>query len=244
MLKLENLHVSIDGRLVLRGVDLEIGDGEVHVLFGPNGSGKTSLAMSILGYPGYRVLSGRIIFDGVDITDKPMDERVRMGIGVVFQNPPKIYGVRLKDLIKMISKSKLSGAEISGLMDRLNIDSSLLNRYLNVGFSGGEIKRSEIALVLAMKPRLMVLDEPDSGVDLDNLQLIGRELAENFEDRSGLIITHHGYILNYVKPVKAHVMINGVIVCDGDPEKILNRIKESGYRWCRRCYEMKMSERL
>ena len=198
MLKLENLHVSIDGRLVLRGVDLEIGDGEVHVLFGPNGSGKTSLAMSILGYPGYRVLSGRIIFDGVDITDKPMDERVRMGIGVVFQNPPKIYGIRLKDLIKMISKSKLNSAEISGLMDRLNIDSNLLNRYLNVGFSGGEIKRSEIAQVLAMKPKLMILDEPDSGVDLDNLQLIGRELAENFKDRSGLIITHHGYILNYV----------------------------------------------
>ena len=93
MLKLENLHVSIDGRLVLRGVDLEIGDGEVHVLFGPNGSGKTSLAMSILGYPGYRVLSGRIIFDGVDITDKPMDERVRMGIGVVFQNPRRSMGL-------------------------------------------------------------------------------------------------------------------------------------------------------
>ena len=152
LLKLENLHVSIDGRLdgrlVLRGVDLEICDGEVHVLFGPNGSGKTSLAMSILGYPGYKVISGRIIFDGVDITDKPMEERVKMGIGAVFQNPPKIYGVRLKDLIKIISKSRLNSAEISGLMDRLNIDSSLLNRYLNVGFSGGEIKRSEIAQVL------------------------------------------------------------------------------------------------
>ena len=244
MLKIENLHVSIDGRLVLRGVDLEIDDGEIHVLFGPNGSGKTSLAMSILGYPGYRVLSGRIIFDGVDVTDKPMEERVRMGMGVVFQNPPKIYGIRLKDLIKIISKSKMSGAEISGLMDRLNINSSLLNRYLNVGFSGGEIKRSEIAQVLTMKPKFMILDEPDSGVDLDNLQLIGRELAENLKDRSGLIITHHGYILNYVKPVKAHVMINGVIVCDGESETILNRIKESGYRWCERCYEMRRSERL
>ncbi|RLG06269.1 MAG: Fe-S cluster assembly ATPase SufC [Thaumarchaeota archaeon] len=244
MLKIENLHVSIDGRLVLRGVDLEIGDGEIHVLFGPNGSGKTSLVMSILGYPGYRVLSGKISFDGVDITDKPMDERVRMGIGVVFQNPPKIYGIRLKDLIKVVSKSKMNSVEISGLMDRLNIDSSLLNRYLNVGFSGGEIKRSEIAQVLTMKPKFVILDEPDSGVDLDNLQLIGRELAENLRDKSGLIITHHGYILKYVKPVKAHVMINGVIVCDGEPEKILNRIKESGYRWCRRCYEMRRSERL
>ena len=112
MLKIENLHVSIDGRLVLRGVDLEIDDGEIHVLFGPNGSGKTSLAMSILGYPGYRVLSGRISFDGVDITDKPMEERVRMGMGVVFQNPPKIYGIRVKDLIKIISKSKMRCAEI------------------------------------------------------------------------------------------------------------------------------------
>lgn len=244
MLKIQNLHVSISGRLVLRGVNLEIGDRETHVLFGPNGSGKTSLVMSILGYPGYKVLSGRMIFDGVDITDKPMNERVKMGIGVVFQNPPKVYGIRLKDLIRIISKSKTNGAEISGLMDRLNINSSLLNRYLNVGFSGGEIKRSEIAQVLAMKPKLIILDEPDSGVDLDNLQLIGKELSKNLRDKSGLIITHHGYILRYVESVRAHVMVNGVIVCSGEPEKILNRIKENGYRWCEKCYEMTRSERL
>lgn len=244
MLKIQNLHVSISGRLVLRGVNLEIGDRETHVLFGPNGSGKTSLVMSILGYPGYKVLSGRMIFDGVDITDKPMNERVKMGIGVVFQNPPKVYGIRLKDLIRIISKSKTNGAERSGLMDRLNINSSLLNRYLNVGFSGGEIKRSEIAQVLAMKPKLIILDEPDSGVDLDNLQLIGKELSKNLRDKSGLIITHHGYILRYVESVRAHVMVNGVIVCSGEPEKILNRIKENGYRWCEKCYEMTRSERL
>jgi len=241
LLRIEDLSVAVDGRLVLKGVDLEIGEDEVHVLFGPNGSGKTSLVMSLIGYPGYRVVSGKIFFKGVDITDKPVDERVRMGIGVVFQNPPKIYGLRLKELILRISRRDRN--DVLSLMDRLNINKMLLDRYVNVGFSGGEIKRSEIAQALAMNPDLLILDEPDSGVDLENLELIGREINEFFEGRSGLIITHHGYIMKYIKPIKAHVMIDGVIVCDGDPEKILKRITESGYRWCEKCYAMRRSRK-
>lgn len=235
LLKVEDLHVAVDGRLVLRGVSLEVPKGETHVVFGPNGSGKTSLAMSIIGYPGYKVVSGRILFKGVDITGKPVDERVRMGMGVVFQNPPKVLGVRLKDLIFRIAGDGARREEVLRLMDELNMNSALLNRYVNVGFSGGEVKRSEVAQVLAMKPDLLILDEPDSGVDVENLELIGVKLAEALEGRSGLVITHHGYILRYLNPVKAHVMVDGVIVCSGEPERILSLIMREGYRWCERC---------
>ncbi len=229
MLKIENLHVRVGGRPILRGVTLEIPRGETHVVFGPNGSGKTSLAMSIIGYPGYEVVSGRILFKGVDITGLPIDERVRMGIGVVFQNPPKIVGVRLRDLMFRISESK---GEVLKLMEELNIDENLLDRYVNVGFSGGEVKRSEIAQVLAMKPDFILLDEPDSGVDIENLDLVGRKIGRVLRGRSGLIITHHGYILRYLKPVKAHVMLEGRIVYEGEPGHILNLIMREGYRWC------------
>jgi len=229
LLKIENLHVRVGGRPILRGVTLEIPRGETHVVFGPNGSGKTSLAMSIIGYPGYEVVSGRILFKGVDITGLPIDERVRMGIGVVFQNPPKIVGVRLRDLMFRISESK---GEVLKLMEELNIDENLLDRYVNVGFSGGEVKRSEIAQVLAMKPDFILLDEPDSGVDIENLDLVGRKIGRVLRGRSGLIITHHGYILRYLKPVKAHVMLEGRIVYEGEPGHILNLIMREGYRWC------------
>ena len=229
MLKIENLHVRVGGRPILRGVTLEIPRGETHVVFGPNGSGKTSLAMSIIGYPGYEVVSGRILFKGVDITGLPIDERVRMGIGVVFQNPPKIVGVRLRDLMFRISESK---GEVLKLMEELNIDENLLDRYVNVGFSGGEVKRSEIAQVLAMKPDFILLDEPDSGVDIENLDLVGRKIGRVLRGRSGLIITHHGYILRYLKPVKAHVMLEGRIVYEGEPDHVLSLIMREGYRWC------------
>ena len=229
MLKIENLHVRVGGRPILRGVTLEIPRGETHVVFGPNGSGKTSLAMSIIGYPGYEVVSGRILFKGVDITGLPIDERVRMGIGVVFQNPPKIVGVRLRDLMFRISESK---GEVLKLMEELNIDENLLDRYVNVGFSGGEVKRSEIAQVLVMKPDFILLDEPDSGVDIENLDLIGRKIGRVLRGRSGLIITHHGYILRYLKPVKAHVMLEGRIVYEGEPGHVLSLIMREGYRWC------------
>jgi len=229
LLKIENLHVRVGGRPILRGVTLEIPRGETHVVFGPNGSGKTSLAMSIIGYPGYEVVSGRILFKGVDITGLPIDERVRMGIGVVFQNPPKIVGVRLRDLMFRISESK---GEVLKLMEELNIDENLLDRYVNVGFSGGEVKRSEIAQVLVMKPDFILLDEPDSGVDIENLDLIGRKIGRVLRGRSGLIITHHGYILRYLKPVKAHVMLEGRIVYEGEPGHVLSLIMREGYRWC------------
>ena len=241
MLKIENLHVEVGGKLLLKEINLEIGEGETHVLFGPNGSGKSSLVMSIIGHPNYRIIEGRIFFKGVDITEKPVHERVKMGIGVVFQNPPKIYGVRLKDLLNRLAGERARGNGVPKLIDSLNITEDLLNRYVNVGFSGGEIKRCEIAQVLAMNPDFLILDEPDSGVDLENLDLIGKELSKVLEEKSALIITHHGYILRYLNPTKAHVMLHGTIVCTGDPEQVFERIMKDGYRWCEKCSLMRRS---
>jgi len=241
LLKIEDLHVEVGDRLLLKGIDLEIGEGETHVLFGPNGSGKSSLVMAIIGHPGYKVIDGRIIFKGIDITEKPTAERVKLGIGVVFQNPPKIYGIRLRELINRISGKRERGDDILKLLDRLNITENLLNRHVNVGFSGGEIKRCEIAQALAMNSDFLILDEPDSGVDVENLELIGRELSKVLEKKSALIITHHGYILRYLKPTKAHVMIEGTIICHGDPDQILNQIMREGYRWCEKCRLMRRS---
>lgn len=239
ILRVEGLHVEVGGKLLLRGIDMEIGEGEVHVLFGPNGSGKSSLVMALIGHPGYRIIDGRIFFKGVDVTEKSVDERVKMGMGVVFQNPPKIYGVRLRELMNRISRDKWQEDGILRLLDALNITGDLLERYVNVGFSGGEIKRCEIAQVLAMNPDLLILDEPDSGVDIENLELIGKELARMLEGRAALLITHHGHILKYIRPNRAHVMIQGRIVCDGDPEQILSQIMREGYRWCEKCKLMR-----
>ncbi|MCX8187726.1 MAG: ABC transporter ATP-binding protein [Nitrososphaeria archaeon] len=241
LLRVENLHVEVGGKLLLKGVDMEIGEGETHVLFGPNGSGKSSLVMALIGHPGYRVIDGRIFFKGVDVTEKPVDERVKMGMGVVFQNPPRLYGVKLRELINRIAGEGMREDGVLRLLDRLNISEELLERYVNVGFSGGEVKRCEIAQVLAMNPDVLILDEPDSGVDVENLELIGKELAKILEDRAALVITHHGYILRYLKPSKAHVMLQGRIVCDGDPDHILNQIMREGYRWCERCRLMRKS---
>ena len=241
MLKIENLHVEVGGRLLLKDINLEIGEEEVHVLFGPNGSGKSSLVMSIIGHPDYRIIEGRIFFKGVDITEKPVHERARMGIGVVFQNPPKIYGVKLKDLINRIAGREGHSYDTLRIIDSLNIGESLLDRYVNVGYSGGEVKRCEIAQVLVMNPDFLILDEPDSGVDIENLELIGRELDRSLKDRSALIITHHGHILRYLKPTKAHVMLHGRIVCTGDPGRIFERIMSDGYRWCEKCSLMRGS---
>lgn len=239
LLRVENLHVEVGGKPLLRNIDLEIGEGEVHVLFGPNGSGKSSLVMALIGHPGYRVIDGRIFFKGIDITEKPVDERVRMGMGVVFQNPPRLHGVKLRELINRIAAERAREDGVLRLLDRLNIAEELLERYVNVGFSGGEVKRCEIAQVLAMNPDLLILDEPDSGIDVENLELIGRELARELENKAALVITHHGHLLKYIKPSKAHVMLQGRIVCEGDPDQILNQIMREGYRWCEKCRLMR-----
>lgn len=234
MLKIKGLTVEIAGKKVLEDVDLEIPEGEVHVLFGPNGSGKTSLIMSILGFPSYRVVSGEIWFKGVNITGMPIDERVELGIGVAFQNPPAIRGVKLGDILNRLAEGE---ADAGKLAESVNLPTEFLGRDLNLGFSGGELKRSEILQVLAQEPDLAIFDEPDSGVDVENLEVVGRAINSFLDGRSGLLITHLGHILRYIEADEAHVLINGGIACSGKPIKILSQIMREGYRWCERCPE-------
>lgn len=234
ILEVSNLYVAVDGKEVLKNVNLSVPSGEVHFLFGPNGSGKSSLLLSILGVSRYKILSGRIIFKGRDVTRLPINERVKLGLGMAFQNPPAVRGVKLKDILKLYSRGEEEFSKKLLLANELNL-SNFLKRDLNLGFSGGELKRSEILQVLAQNPDFVMLDEPDSGVDVENLELLGRVVSKFLEGKSALIITHSGYFLKYVKADLAHVMLDGEIVCEGDPQEIFETIMEGGYKKCIEC---------
>lgn len=195
MLKVTNLSAEVAGKQILKNVNLEIPRGEVHVLFGPNGSGKSSLISTILGLARFKVTRGKITFKGKDITHVPINDRVKLGIGITFQNPPSIRGVKLRDVLQNYSK----GDEPVKLTRKLNVPMEFLGRDLNLGFSGGEIKRSEVLQVIAQNPDFLMLDEPDSGVDVENLEIIGNAVNEFLKRRSGLLITHIGHILRYIK---------------------------------------------
>lgn len=245
MLQIENLSVSVDGKDILNSINLEIKEGEIHALFGPNGSGKTSLLMTMMGFPDYRVTEGRIIFRGKDITSMTIDERAKLGLGYMFQRPPTITGVKTRQLVELCAQDKT--ANVEELAKQLNLQ-SFLDRDINRGFSGGEIKRAELLQLLAQNPNCLLLDEPESGVDLENLALIGRLINDllrsdlNFKNRraqpspkAGLIITHTGYILDYVSADIGHVMCNGRLGCSGTPSVILANIRKMGYEECIAC---------
>ena len=236
VLEIEDLNVSVDGKKILNDFNLEIPQGEVHVIFGPNGSGKSTLIFTILGFPKYRVISGSIRFKGKDITHLPTDERVKMGIGVTFQHPPSIRGIKLRNIINNISKKNIeaAGGEKT-IAQKVNFPASFLERDLNYGFSGGEVKRSEVLQILVQRPEFIMLDEPDSGVDVENLELIGKVINELIVNNSGILITHLGYILRYVKVKRAHVIIDGCIACSGEPMITLDHILREGYWWCDQC---------
>lgn len=238
MLKIEHLAVEVGGKDVLKNVNLEIKDGETHVLFGPNGAGKSTLLMTIMGFESYRVKQGTIIFDGRDITDVPVDERARLGIGLSFQRPPNIRGLKTRNMVEIASKKAI---DVDSLADELNLR-SFLDRDINYGFSGGEIKRSEMLQLLAQQPSLALLDEPESGVDLENISVIGHAINRLLEKelrtqrkKSGLIITHTGHIMDYIEADKGHVLINGCIGCSGNPRELLNDIQKRGYEECVEC---------
>jgi len=238
MLHIDDLWVEVQGKEVLKGINLDIDKGETHCLFGRNGSGKTTLLMSIMGFSGYNIIRGKIIFKGQDITHMPINERARMGLGISFQRPPTLRGVKLKDLLI-----------ICGNKDKKNEDlateygfSDFLDRDVNLGFSGGEIKKSEILQLLAQKPDLVLLDEPESGVDIENLNIIGDMIKKLLQkeihrgrEKSGLIITHTGFILNYVTADTGYVMLNGQIYCKGNPIEIFQGIQKYGYKECMKC---------
>jgi Fe-S cluster assembly ATP-binding protein len=238
MLEFENLSVSIEGKRLLKDVSLHIEEGETRMLFGENGSGKTSLLMAIMGLGKYKVDSGRIIFKGEDITHLPTNERAKRGIGIMFQRPPTIRGLKVEEMLELI---KREGRDPEELAERLNF-SDFLDRDLNLGFSGGEIKRAELLQLMAQDPDLVLLDEPESGVDLVNISLIGNAIRQLLEKdvhrgrrKSGLIITHSGYILDYVEADKGCVLVNETIWCTGNPHEILEGIRERGYEGCLTC---------
>jgi len=250
MLKIEGLQVRLGEKEILKHVDLEIKPGEVHILFGPNGSGKTSLLMTIMGYPQYQVVSGAIYFKGRDITHMPVNERARLGIGMSYQRPPTIHGLKTRDMVRICDGSK--SKDIESLAAGVNF-ADFLSRDINAGFSGGEIKRSELLQLMAQDPDLMLFDEPESGVDLENISLIGNSIAgllqRNFlahtektqkqahrsRNKMGLIITHTGYILNYVPADKGQVLYDGVMACRGNPQEIFQTISHAGYQECIKC---------
>jgi Fe-S cluster assembly ATP-binding protein len=242
-LGIEQLTVEVEGREILHGINLQMGLGETHVLFGPNGSGKTTLLMTIMGFPKYRVTKGRIIFKGQDITTLPMDERARMGIGMSFQRPPVVRGVKTRDMVAACLRGREQKESIDQLAEKANL-ADFLDREINYGFSGGEIKRSELMQLLAQRPTLTLVDEPESGVDLVNIALIGELLNSLLEKEcpilerkcTGLIITHTGHILDYVNARTGYVMCGGSVGCSGDPHEILATIREKGYQECVACF--------
>ena len=241
LLEISDLEVEVEGKKILKGVNLNIDEGETHVLLGPNGAGKSTLFMTILGFPKYKVTNGKIIYKGQDITDLETPERIKLGLGVTFQNPPSIRGVKLKDLIKLVDKKNECKEDeeltedVINLGKRLKLNENFLERDVNLGFSGGEVKRSELLQLLAQQPDLIMFDEPDSGVDIENVELISKEIINLLDQenensqKGGLLITHLGYILRFVNATHAHVLIDGKIARTGEPEEIIEKIKESGF---------------
>ena len=246
LLEIENLAVEVAGKRVLKGVNLSIAEGETHVLLGPNGAGKSTLFLTILGFPQYKVVEGSIKFKGQDITKFTTAERVKLGLGVSFQTPPAIRGVSVRDLLKIESHQDMDedlNPRMQRLAKQLKFSDEFLDRDVNLGFSGGEVKRSEILQLLAQMPDFTMFDEPDSGVDIENVELLASEIGTLLDKdkpqlnrkRSGLLITHLGYILNFVSADKAHVLIDGVISCSGNPSEILEDIRKNGFNGCVEC---------
>lgn len=249
MLKIEDLSVEIDGNAVLEHIDLEVKQGETHILFGPNGSGKTTLLMTIMGYPQYKITGGHMYFKGTEITYMPIDERARLGIGISYQRPPTIHGVKTAQMVRIAAGKPV---DVDGMARRLNFD-QFLERDINDGFSGGEIKRSELLQLMAQNPDLLMFDEPESGVDMENIALVGKTIAELLGKTSahaaeismsqarrartklGLVITHTGHILNYVAADVGHVLYHGRVGCSGNPREMLDCISSRGYEECIRC---------
>jgi Fe-S cluster assembly ATP-binding protein len=245
-LKIENLHVSAADKQILKGVDLHVRAGEFHALMGPNGSGKSTLANAVMGHPNLDVTEGRILYDGEDITEADPDERARAGLFMAFQYPVAIPGVTVAKYLRMVMNAhrEARGEEAVSLKDfrkaveaamaLTNVPRDFSNRYLNDGFSGGEKKRMEILQLALQRPRLAVLDETDSGLDIDALNTVAHGVNEVAQGShmGVLIITHYQRILHMVRPQFVHVMFDGRIVKEGGPE-LVEQLERHGYGWIR-----------
>jgi Fe-S cluster assembly ATP-binding protein len=240
-LEIQNLHVRIEEREILRGLNLTVRKGETHALMGPNGSGKSTLANTIMGNPAYEVTEGKILFHGEDLTEADPDERARAGLFMAFQYPATIPGVSVANFLRMAVNAKREepikvkefGRLLGENMELLRIDRDFTSRYLNEGFSGGEKKRAEILQLAMLKPEIAVLDETDSGLDIDALRIVSDGVnALSGPDMGSLIITHYTRILDYVKPQFVHIMLDGRIVREGGSE-LADELEEKGYDFIR-----------
>lgn len=240
-LKIEDLHVAIDGKEILKGFNLEINGGEIHAIMGPNGTGKSTLASAVMGHPRYEVTKGSVKLDGEEVLEMEVDERAKAGLFLAMQYPSEVSGVTNADFLRTaINAKREEGDEISLMqfirkldekMAKLEMDESFSHRYLNEGFSGGEKKRNEILQLLMLEPKIAILDEIDSGLDIDALKVVAEGVNSMRGPEFGcLIITHYQRLLNYIKPDKVHVMMQGRIVKSGGPE-LAERLEAEGYDW-------------
>ncbi len=250
-LEIKNLHVSIEDKEILKGLSLTINQGEIHAIMGPNGTGKSTLAYTLMGHPNYTVTSGEIIFKGQNVLDLEPDERSRAGIFLAFQYPVAIPGVTVANFLRSAINARLrvinpddKGMPIPEFrkmlkekMTTLKMDHAFAGRYLNDGFSGGEKKRAEILQMAALKPEIAILDETDSGLDIDALRIVSEGVnALSGPDLGVLVITHYQRLLNYIKPNFVHIMLDGRIVESGGPDLALH-LEEHGYDWVREKYD-------
>ncbi|GBZ02949.1 TPA: Fe-S cluster assembly ATPase SufC [Staphylococcus aureus] len=240
-LEIKDLHVSIEDKEILKGVNLTINTDEIHAIMGPNGTGKSTLSSAIMGHPSYEVTKGEVLLDGVNILELEVDERAKAGLFLAMQYPSEITGVTNADFMRSaINAKREEGQEINLMqfikkldknMDFLDIDKDMAQRCLNEGFSGGEKKRNEILQLMMLEPKFAILDEIDSGLDIDALKVVSKGInqmrGENF---GALMITHYQRLLNYITPDKVHVMYAGKVVKSGGPE-LVKRLEEEGYEW-------------
>jgi Fe-S cluster assembly ATP-binding protein len=240
-LEIKNLHVTIEDKEILKGVDLTIKGGEFHAVMGPNGTGKSTLASAVMGHPKYEITEGSIHLDGEDVLEMEVDERARAGLFLAMQYPSEISGVTTSDFLRSsINAKREEGDEIplmkfikemDATLDALEIDKNMAQRYLNEGFSGGEKKRNEILQLMLLKPEIAILDEIDSGLDIDALKVVAKGINQMRDENFGtLIITHYQRLLNYIEPDHVHVMMQGRIVKSGGPE-LAQRLEAEGYEW-------------
>lgn len=240
-LEIKDLHVSIEDKEILKGVNLTINTDEIHAIMGPNGTGKSTLSSAIMGHPSYEVTKGEVLLDGVNILELEVDERAKAGLFLAMQYPSEITGVTNADFMRSaINAKREEGQEINLMqfikkldknMDFLDIDKDMAQRYLNEGFSGGEKKRNEILQLMMLEPKFAILDEIDSGLDIDALKVVSKGINQMCGENFGaLMITHYQRLLNYITPDKVHVMYAGKVFKSGGPE-LAKRLEEEGYEW-------------